>query len=91
LASLKSKADEDEGATEEDMGAAVLDAAKKSIISQVVKKNYIENIIPIVIALKHKLEEQKSPLIDDLMNCLRELMKDYKNEVRVFAMLRFVV
>ena len=42
----------------------------------------IENIIPIVIALKHKLEELKSPLIDDLMHCLRELMKDYKNEVR---------
>lgn len=49
---------------------------------QVVKKNVIENIIPIVIALKHKLEESKSPLIDDLMNCLRELMKDYKNEVK---------
>ena len=48
---------------------------------QVVKKNVIENIIPIVIALKHKLEELKSPLIDDLMHCLRELMKDYKNEV----------
>ena len=42
----------------------------------------IENIIPIVISLKHKLEEEKSPLIDDLMNCLRELMKDYKNEVK---------
>lgn len=42
----------------------------------------IENIIPIVIALKHKLESAKSSLIDDLMNCLRELMKDYKNEVK---------
>ena len=46
------------------------------------KKNVIENIIPIVISLKHKLEELKSPLIDDLMTCLRELMKDYKNEVK---------
>ena len=31
---------------------------------------------------KHKLEKLKSPLLDDLMNCLRELMKDYKNEVK---------
>ena len=49
---------------------------------QVVKKNVIENIIPIVIALKHKLEEMKSGLLDDLMAYLREVMKDYKNEVK---------
>ena len=42
----------------------------------------IENIIPIIISLKHKLEELKSPLLDDLMSYLRELMKDYKNEVK---------
>ena len=38
--------------------------------------------MPIVIALKRKLEEMKSPLIDDLMNYLREIMKDYKSEVK---------
>ena len=31
--------------------------------------------------LKHKLEQLKSPLLNDLMICLRELMKDYKHEV----------
>ena len=46
------------------------------------KKNVIENIIPIVIALKHKLEEMKSGLLDDLMAYLREVMKDYKSEVK---------
>ena len=39
-------------ATAGDVAGAVLAAAKKTIISQVVKKNVIENIIPIVIALK---------------------------------------
>ena len=34
-----------------------------------------------MINLKHKLEQLKSPLINDLMICLRELMKDYKHEV----------
>jgi hypothetical protein len=53
-----------------------------SIFFQAVKKNMIENIIPIVIAMKHKLEKAKSPLLNDLMTCLRELMKDYKNEVK---------
>ena len=33
--------------------------------------------MPIVIALKSKLEEMKSPVIDDLMSYLREIMKDY--------------
>ena len=49
---------------------------------QHVKTNVIENIVPIVIALKRKLEEMKSPLIDDLMSYLREIMKDYKSEVK---------
>ena len=49
---------------------------------QHVKTNVIENIVPIVIALKRKLEEMKSPLLDDLMSYLREIMKDYKSEVK---------
>ena len=58
LASLKSKpeggeeVDPNTEATAGDVAGAVLAAAKKTIISQVVKKNVIENIIPIVIALK---------------------------------------
>merc|ERR1711862_677495 len=64
------------------MAGMLVAAAKKKIISQVVKKNVIENIIPIVIALKHKLEKFRSPLLDDLMTYLREVMKDYKNEVK---------
>ena len=87
LASLKSKQDEgdgDDGTGEPntDMTGAIRSELKKNIISEFVKKNVIENIIPIIISLKHKLEEQKSPLLDDLMNYLRELMKDYKNEVK---------
>ena len=47
-------------ATAGDVAGAVLAAAKKTIISQVVKKNVIENIIPIVIALKVRKLLQKS-------------------------------
>lgn len=82
MASLKTKQDEDEGHTQEGEAQGAFIAAKRFIISNTVKTNVIENIIPIIIALKHKLEELKSPLLDDLMTCLRELMKDYKNEVK---------
>merc|ERR1712223_151261 len=65
-----------------DVEGAVASAVKKAIISQHVKTNVIENIVPIVIALKRKLEEMRSPLINDLMSYLREIMKDYKSEVK---------
>merc|ERR1719470_355704 len=81
LASLKSKGGEDEAENEQEMAGKVLEAAKKVIISGVVKKNVMENIIPIIIALKHKLESVKSPLVSDLFKYLRKLMEDYKNEV----------
>eukprot|EP00092_Neocalanus_flemingeri_P019653 GFUD01021285.1.p1 GENE.GFUD01021285.1~~GFUD01021285.1.p1 ORF type:complete len:1759 (-),score=675.16 GFUD01021285.1:47-5323(-) len=81
LASLKSKGGEEEAETEQEMAGKVLEAAKKTIISGVVKKNVMENIIPIIIALKHKLESAKSPLVSDLFKYLRKLMEDYKNEV----------
>merc|ERR1711994_268445 len=83
LASLKTRHDDiGEMDGTPDVEGAVASAVKKAIISQHVKTNVIENIVPIVIALKRKLEEMKSPLIDDLMSYLREIMKDYKSEVK---------
>ena len=83
LVSLKNRQDEvGELDGVPDVEGAVVSAVKKAIISQHVKTNVIENIVPIVIALKRKLEEMRSPIIDDLMSYLREIMKDYKNEVK---------
>ena len=82
LQSLKTRAgDDDEPETEQEMAGKVMEAAKKKIISETVKKNVIENIVPIIIALKHKLESDKSPLLRELFLYLRKLMEDYKNEV----------
>ena len=53
-------------ATAGDVAGAVLAAAKKTIISQVVKKNVIENIIPIVIALKVSKVLLKSPFPENV-------------------------
>lgn len=46
------------------------------------KRNVIENIVPIIVALKRKLAASKSSLMGNLMLFLRELMKDYKDEIQ---------
>ncbi len=45
------------------------------------KKNTVENIVPIIIALKNVFESKHSPLLRQLLLYLRELMRDYKDEV----------
>lgn len=56
-------------------------AARGKAITQAVKKGLIQNTIPIFIELKRLLETKNSPLIGSLMECLRVLLKDYKNEI----------
>ncbi|VFQ64910.1 unnamed protein product [Cuscuta campestris] len=60
-------------------GSAV--AARGNAITQAVKKGLIQNTIPIFIELKRLLESKNSSLIGSLMECLRALLKDYKNEI----------
>ncbi|XP_033638776.1 condensin-2 complex subunit D3-like [Asterias rubens] len=81
LASLRSKAPTDIDDRME-MAEAVINQAKTKLITQVVKQNMIENIVPIVIALKHNLEKARSPTLRHLMLYLKQLMKDYRNEVK---------
>ncbi|XP_030643580.1 condensin-2 complex subunit D3 [Chanos chanos] len=64
------------------MAKAVIQVAQKKLISQVQKRNFIKNVIPIVIALKNMLEEQRSPVLKHLMAYLQVTMQDYRNEVR---------
>lgn len=83
LASLKSRPEDVDQPTDQAEQAAMAGMViKKTIISQVVKRNVIENIVPILIAVKHKLEEHRSPLMKYLLLYLKEIMKDYKNEVK---------
>ncbi|XP_059648060.1 uncharacterized protein LOC132294275 [Cornus florida] len=56
-------------------------AARGRVITQAVKKGLIQNTIPIFIELKRLLESKNSPLIGSLMECLRIILKDYKNEI----------
>lgn len=79
---LQSVVAADEAASEDDPAQAILLNARKTILSNVVKANVVENVVPVVIALKHKLEAARSPLLRSLLLFLRDLMRDYKNEVK---------
>uniref|UniRef100_L7M713 Condensin complex subunit 1 C-terminal domain-containing protein n=1 Tax=Rhipicephalus pulchellus TaxID=72859 RepID=L7M713_RHIPC len=72
----------EDAATEEDPAQALLHTTRKTILSTVVRVNLVENVIPVVIALKNKLEAARSPLLRSLLMFLRELMRDYKAEVK---------
>ncbi|GCC23251.1 hypothetical protein chiPu_0001645 [Chiloscyllium punctatum] len=85
LSSMKTKpGDEAQVEDEMAMANAVMQAAQKKLISQVQKKNFVENIIPIVTSLKNQLEQKHLPALKDLMHYLREVMQDYRNEVKDF-------
>uniref|UniRef100_A0AAY5EYD2 Condensin-2 complex subunit D3 n=1 Tax=Electrophorus electricus TaxID=8005 RepID=A0AAY5EYD2_ELEEL len=68
--------------TPEDEMAAAKAVLQKKLVSQVQKKNFVENVIPMVIALKNLLEEQRSPVLKHLMAYLQATMQDYRSEVK---------
>ncbi|XP_077526550.1 condensin-2 complex subunit D3-L-like [Haemaphysalis longicornis] len=74
------KAAED-AAQEEDPTRASLQVIRRAVLSNVERVNLVENVIPVVIALKNKLEAAQSPLLRSLLMFLRDLMRDYKSEV----------
>ncbi|KAM9299270.1 condensin-2 complex subunit D3 [Gastrophryne carolinensis] len=86
LSAMRSKPGEDVAGDDDEMAMAnaVMQVAQKKLISQVQKKNFIENILPIISTLKGQLEQQRIPAVRDLMNCLREMMQDYRDEIKDF-------
>ncbi|XP_060106445.1 condensin-2 complex subunit D3 [Heteronotia binoei] len=88
LSAMRSRPEEDLHPEEDEMAMAdaVMQVAQKKLISQVQKKNFIEHVIPIITSLKTLLEQSRLPASRDLMNYLREVMQDYRNEIKeVFA------
>ncbi|KAI4878686.1 hypothetical protein NFI96_030339 [Prochilodus magdalenae] len=66
----------------EDEMAVAKAVLQKKLVSQVQKKNFVENVIPMVIALKNMLEEHRSPVLKHLMAYLQVTMQDYRTEVK---------
>ncbi|XP_077437958.1 condensin-2 complex subunit D3 [Vanacampus margaritifer] len=75
-------AEEREEADMATMAKAVLQAAQNKVVSQVRKKAFIENTVPLIISLKHLLEHKRSPVLKDLTAYLQVTMQDYRHEVK---------
>ncbi|XP_042329911.1 condensin-2 complex subunit D3 [Sceloporus undulatus] len=86
LSAMRSRLEDDIQPDEDELAMAnvVMQVAQKKLISQVQKKHFIENVIPIITSLKTLLEQNRLPALRDLMNYLREVMQDYRNEVKEF-------
>ncbi|KFP76034.1 Condensin-2 complex subunit D3, partial [Acanthisitta chloris] len=86
LSTMKSKPEEDFQIEDDElaMANAVIQAAQKKIISQVQKKNFIENVVPVIVSLKSLMEQKRIPALKDLMYYLREMMQDYRSEIKEF-------
>nr|XP_034995387.1 condensin-2 complex subunit D3 [Zootoca vivipara] len=86
LSAMKSRPEDDIEPDEDQLAIAnaVMQVAQKKMISQVQKRNFIENVIPIITSLKTSLEQNRLPALSDLMNYLREVMQDYRNEIKEF-------
>ncbi|XP_015284682.1 PREDICTED: condensin-2 complex subunit D3, partial [Gekko japonicus] len=84
LSAMRSRPEEDLPLEEDEMAMAnvVMQVAQKKLISQVQKKNFIEHVIPIITSLKTALEQSRLPALRDLMNYLREITQDYRNEIK---------
>uniref|UniRef100_A0A8C5PFA2 Condensin-2 complex subunit D3 n=1 Tax=Leptobrachium leishanense TaxID=445787 RepID=A0A8C5PFA2_9ANUR len=88
LSTMRSKPGEDVGPDDDEMvmANAVIQVAQKKIISQVQKRNFIDNIVPIITSLKKLLEQRRMSTLRPLMSYLREMMQDYRDEIKdVFA------
>ncbi|KAJ8609950.1 hypothetical protein CTAYLR_008079 [Chrysophaeum taylorii] len=59
----------------------VLAAARGRLLSKMSKRHLLEQILPILISLKSNLEHHKSPILADLMACLRDVLRTYGPDV----------
>jgi len=56
-------------------------AAKGKVLSKLERKNVMENVVPLVISLYRKFQQERSGLLRYLLPFMSMLMQDYKEEV----------
>jgi len=71
--------DDDVDVVPDDKNAA--DAAR-GVLSGMLKKNMVDNILPVLVQLKGVMETQHSPFLKTLRHCLREVLRDFKDDLQ---------
>lgn len=61
--------------------AAGMAAAKGRLLTKMSRRQLLDHVIPICVALKQRFEALHSPLMRDLMAYLKELTRNYRSEV----------
>ena len=62
--------------------AAVMIQAKCKILKKLSSHHMVEHLLPVIVSLKHCLEQWKSPLQGALMDCILSLMQSHQSEVQ---------
>mmetsp|Transcript_34803 Transcript_34803/g.75882 ORF Transcript_34803/g.75882 Transcript_34803/m.75882 type:complete len:1483 (+) Transcript_34803:46-4494(+) len=57
--------------------------AARGVLSSILKRNMCENIVPVLIQLKSLMEAKHSPFLRQLRHCLREILRDFKDDLQV--------
>lgn len=55
--------------------------AARGVLSSILKRNVWENIVPVLVHLKNLMEERRSPFLGQLRDCLREILRDFKDDL----------
>lgn len=69
-------------AADEAAPAGTDDSQQKNLLDAVQKKTVVENIVPLLIQLNTVCEQKRSPISRYVRECLKELVKDYKDDIR---------
>ncbi|KAF8073170.1 Ncapd3 [Scenedesmus sp. PABB004] len=55
--------------------------ARGKLVSALMKRHLVEQVVPVLVELRRLLAEAKHPLLGELMGCFAALLRDYKGEV----------
>eukprot|EP00775_Hariotina_reticulata_P011091 gene11092-11246_t len=56
-------------------------SARGKLVSALMKRHLVEQVVPVLVELRRLLAEAKHPLMNELMSCFASLLKEYKGEV----------
>merc|ERR1719265_202648 len=63
-------------------GSQGAEEATRGILSNLLKRNLCENIMPVLIQLKDLMERKFSPFLRQLRHCIREILRDFKDDLK---------
>merc|ERR1719210_1201025 len=76
-------AGQDEDGEAEGVGDKAKAEAARGVLSSILKRNMCENIVPVLVQLKNLMEVRHSPFLKQLRHCLREILRDFKDDLKV--------